>query len=65
MTMLIGANVPEAQVHEECRRGRSGEPYAVRTALGSAGLGPVNVANGSSSQVANVNFVKYGDELSD
>ena len=61
--MLIGANVPEAQVHEECRR--SGEPYAVRTVLGWAVLGPVNVANGSSSQVVNVNFVKYGDELSD
>ena len=28
VTMLIGANVPEAQVHEECWRGRSGEPYA-------------------------------------
>ena len=64
VTMLIGANVPEAQVHEECRRGRLGEPYAVRTVLGWAVLGPVNVANGSSSQVANVNFVKYGDELS-
>ena len=56
VTMLIGANVPEAQVHEECRRGRSGGPYAVRTVLGWAVLGPVNVANGSSSQVANVNF---------
>ena len=29
VTMLISANAPEAQVHEECRRGRSGEPYAV------------------------------------
>ena len=65
VTMLIGANVPEAQVHEECRRGRSGEPYAVRTVLGWAVLGPVNVANSSSSQVVSVNFVKYGDELSD
>ena len=33
VTMLIGANVPEAQVHEEFRRGGSGEPYAVRTVL--------------------------------
>ena len=65
VTMRIGSNVPEAQVHEECRRGRSGEPYAVRTVLGWAVLGPVNVANSSSSQVVNVNFVKYGDELSD
>ena len=28
-------------------------------------LGPVNVVNSSSSQVVNVNLVKYGDELSD
>ena len=63
--MLIGANVPEAQVHVECRRGRSGEPYAVRTVLGWAVFGPVNVTNSSSSQVVNVNLVKYGDELSD
>ena len=52
-------------MHEECSRGRSGEPYAVWTALGWAVLGPVNVANSSSSQEVNVNFVKYGDELSD
>ena len=58
VTMLIGANVPEAQVHEEFRRGRSGEPYAVRTVLGWAVLGPVDVANSLSSQVVNVNFVK-------
>lgn len=62
---LIGANVPEAQVHEECRRGRSGEPYAVRTVPGWAVLGSANVANSSSSQVTNINFVKYCDELSD
>ena len=65
VTMLIGANVPEAQVHEECRRGRSEEPYAVRTVLCWAVLGPVNVANSSSSQVVSVNFVRYGNKLSD
>ena len=65
VTMLIGANAPEPQVHEECWRGRSGEPYAARTVLGWAVLGPVNEANSSSSQAVNVNFVKYGDELSD
>ena len=54
VTMLIGANVPEAQVHEEYRRGRSREPYAVRTGRCWAVLGPVNVANSSSSQVVNV-----------
>ena len=65
VTMLIGANAPEAQVHEEFRRGRSGEPYAVRTVLGWAVLGSVDMANSLSSQVVTVNFVKYGDELSD
>ena len=65
VTMLIGANVPEAQVHEEFRRGGSGEPYAVRTVLGWAVLGPVDAANIMCSQPKNVNFVKYGDELVD
>ena len=61
--MLIGANVPEAQVHEECRKGRSGEPYAVITVLGWAVLGPVDAGNTLSSQVVHVNVVKYSDEL--
>ena len=67
VTMLIGANVPEVQMNEECRWGKSGEPFAVRTVLGWAVFGPVDVANILSSQVVNVhvNFVKYGDELSD
>ena len=34
VTLLIGANVPEAQIHEEVRVGGVGEPYAVRTLLG-------------------------------
>ena len=62
--MLIGANVPEAQVHEEFRRGGS-EPYAVRTVLDWAVLGPVDAANIMCSHLKNVNFVKYGDELVD
>ena len=65
VTMLIGANVPEAQVYEEFRRGGSGEPYAVRTVLGWAVLGPVDAANTMCFQPKNVNFVKYGDELVD
>ena len=65
MAMLIGANVREAQVHEECRRGGSGEPCAVRTVLGWAVLGPVDAANIMCSQPKNVNFVKYSDELAD
>ena len=47
-------NVPEAQVHDECRRGRSGEPYGVRTVLSWAVLGQVNLGNSSSSQEVNV-----------
>ena len=62
--MLIGANVPKAQVHEEFRRGGSG-PYAVRTVLGWAVLTPVDAANIMGSHLKNVNFVKYGDELVD
>ena len=63
--MLIGANVPEAQVHEECRKGKAGEPYAVRTMLGWAVLGPVDAVSSLNPQKVNVNFVKYGSELSD
>ena len=66
VTMLIGANVPEAQMHEEsCRRGGSGEPYAVRTVLGWAVLGPVDATSIMCSQAKNVNSVKCGDELPD
>ena len=57
VTMLIGANVPEAQVHDECRRGGSGEQYAVRTLLGWAVFGLVDAANIMCSQANNVNFV--------
>ena len=52
-------------MYEEFRRGGSGEPYAVRTVLGWAVLGPVDAANIMCSQPKNVNFVKYGDELVD
>ena len=65
VTMLISAHVPEAQVHEECRRGGSGKPSAVRTVLGWAVLGPIDAANIICSQAKNVNFVNYGDELAD
>ena len=55
VTMLISA---------ECRKGGT-EPYSIRTVLGWAVLGPVYAANILCSQEKNVNFVKYGDELSD
>ena len=65
MATLIGGNVPEAQVHEECRRGGSGEQYADHTVLGWAVLGPVDAANIMCSEAKNVNFIKYGDELAE
>jgi len=65
VTMLIGANVPETQVHEECRKGKAGEPYAVRTILGWVVLGPVDAVSSLNPQKVNVNFVKHGRELSD
>ncbi|KAK3739659.1 hypothetical protein QZH41_014205, partial [Actinostola sp. cb2023] len=63
--MLVGVNVPEAQVHVEHRIRRAGEPYAVRTLLGWAMLRPVDSTNSCQSSKVNVNYVKYGSELSD
>jgi len=65
VTMLIGANVREAQVYEKCRKGKAGEPYAVHTMLGWAVLGPVDAVSSLNPQKVNVNFMKYGSELSD
>ena len=62
--MLIGANVPECQVHEESSVGKAGEPYAVRTVLGWAILGPVGTGQ-SRSKKTNVNFYRYGDDKLD
>ena len=63
--MLIGANVPEAQIQEEVRVGGAGEPYAVRTLLGWAIMGPLNSNIRSQSDKVNVNFLKYGSEMLD
>jgi len=65
VTMLIGANVPETQVHEECREGKGGEPYAVGTMLGWAVFGPVDAVRSLNLHKVNVNFVNYDSELSD
>ena len=65
VTMLIGANVPETQVHEECRKGKGGEPYAVGTMLGWAVFGPVDAVRSLNLHKVNVNFVNYDSELSD
>ncbi|XP_060596965.1 uncharacterized protein LOC132750912 [Ruditapes philippinarum] len=52
--LLIGSDVPEAFWVEEERRGRRGEPYAIRSLLGWSIIGP---AGKSTLQTAvNVNF---------
>ena len=43
VTVLIGANIPEVQVHEESRTGRIRKPYAVCTILCWVILGPVGL----------------------
>lgn len=63
--MLIGANVPEAQLHEECHKGRAGEPYAVCSVLRWAMPGQVNTVSSLNSQKVIMNFVKYVSELLD
>ena len=62
VTVLIGANIPEVQVHEESRTGRIGEPYAVRTILGWAILGPVGLKENDGCGRTNVHFMKYREE---
>ena len=61
--MLIGANDPEALEHDECCKGKRVEPYAVRTLLVWAVLGPVDAVSSLNSHRANENFVKYGSQL--
>ncbi|PFX14786.1 Craniofacial development protein 2 [Stylophora pistillata] len=65
VTLLIGANVPEAHIHEEVRVGGVGEPYAVRTLFGLAIMGPLNGNIRSQFNKANVNFLRYGNETLD
>ena len=65
VTLLIGANVPEAHIHEEARVGGAGEPFAVCTLLGWAIMGPPNGNIRSQSDKVNVKFLKYGSEMLD
>ena len=62
---VIGANIPEAQIHEEVRVGGAGEPYAACTLLGWAIMGPPNGNIRSQVDKVNVNFLKYGNETFD
>ena len=63
VTLLIGANFPEAHIHEEVRVGGAGEPYAVRTLLGWATMGPLNGNIRSQFDQVNLNFLKYGNGI--
>ena len=63
VALLIEANVPEAQIHVEVGIGREGEPYAVRTLLRWAIMGPLNDNIRSQSDKANVNFLTYASEV--
>ena len=65
VTLLIGANIPEAQIHEEVHIGGVGEPYAVHTLLGWAIMGPLNGNIRSQVDKVNVNFLSYGNEMLD
>ena len=65
VSILIGANVPEVQVHEEYRVGRRGEPWAVRTIFGWTILGSLGNESGNTSNRVNMNFLQYGDETLD
>ena len=65
VTLLIQANVPEAQIHEEVCIGGAGEPYVVRSLLGLAIMGLLNGNIRSQSHKVNINFLKYGSEMLD
>ena len=54
---FLGANVPEAQMHQEVRVGGAGVPYAVRTILEWAIMGPLNGISRSQFDKVSVNFL--------
>ena len=59
VTILIGSDVPEAHWVLEQRRGRKGQPYAVRTPLGWTLIGPIGT---TESDKFHVNFLHQDDE---
>ena len=65
MALLICTNVSEAQLYEECLKGRAEEPYAFLIMLGRAVHEKIVPVNSLNSQKVNVHVVKYGSELSD
>ena len=59
VTLLIGSDVPEAFWVEDERRGSIGEPYAIKTPLGWALLGPI----GKGKQQAEVCYTQAYDDM--
>jgi len=52
--LLVGSDTPDAFWVEEQRRGKTGEPYAIRSILGWSIIGPTR--NGSSQDHGRTNF---------
>lgn len=60
VSVLIGSDVPEAHWVYEQRRGRRGQPYAVRTPVGWTLMGPLGACD---SDCFSANFVRHDDEM--
>ena len=65
VSILIGANVPEAHIQEDSGVGRPGEPYGVKTILGWCIMGPTNTKPSARQDKVQVNFLHYGNQLLD
>ena len=59
--LLIGQDVPQVIVPEEVRKGQSGEPYAVKTALGWTLNGPLTQCAGKPEAIVNYTQVNSLD----
>jgi len=60
VTLLVGSDVPEAHWVLDQRRGKRGQPYAVRTPLGWTLMGPIGTKDGNE---ASVHFLRRDDTL--
>ena len=58
--ILIGSDVPEAFWITGERRGRRGEPYAIKSLLGWTVIGPTGKS--TQNDIATVNLLKHDDE---
>lgn len=61
VTILIGSDIPDAHWALEQRRGKRGQPYAIRTPLGWTVMGPLGTAECDDN--VSVNFLRRDDEL--